>query len=348
MNNITITNFGNLSDVKLFTLVNSHGMTAKLTNLGAILVSLLVNNSKHNLVDVVLGFDTPEQYLNNNTCYFGSTIGRNSSRIKNAQFTIDGTIYNIDQNEKSNNLHSGFNGYNKRIWDYEIDENNLSVIFTLNSPDGDQGFPGNFKVSVKYKLTDDNAIKITYSGISDKKTIANMTNHSYFNLNGHSSGTAMNHSLNINASKYAPVNSNLIPIGNLENVKNTPMDFTDFYVIGDRINDNFEQFNFTKGYDHGYVIDKKPHSLDKIATLIGDISNIKMEVYSDCLGVQFYAGNYIDSIPQIGKDNVCYSNRSGICLETGFLPDAINQPNFESPILNPGIEYHSKTIYKFY
>lgn len=348
MKNITVTNFGNLADVKLFTLVNSHGMTAKLTNLGAILVSLLVNDSNHNLVDVVLGFDKPEQYLNNNTCYFGSTVGRNCSRIKNAQFTIDGVVYNIDKNEKSNNLHSGFNGYNKRIWNYEIDETNLSVIFKLNSPDGDQGFPGNFNVSVKYKLTDDNSLKITYSGISDKKTIANMTNHSYFNLNGHNSGTAMKHSLHINSSKYVPVDKDLIPIGNLENVKNTPMDFTDFNVIGDRINDNFEQLKFTNGYDHAYLIDKKSHALDKIATLIGDISNIKMEVYSDCLGVSFYAGNYIDASPQTGKENTHYSNRSGICLETGFLPDAINQPNFEAPILNPGMEYHSKTIYKFY
>lgn len=345
--NISITNFGNVPNVKLFTLVNSHGMTAKLTNLGAILVSLLVNDSNHNLVDVVLGFDEPEKYLNNNNCYFGSTIGRNSNRIKNAQFIIDENVYNLDQNEKSNNLHSGFNGYNKRIWDYEIDENNLAVIFTLNSPDGDQGFPGNFKVSVKYKLTDDNSLKITYSGMSDKKTIVNMTNHSYFNLNGHNSGTAMNHSLHINASKYVPVDNELIPVGKLADVKNTPMDFTDFRSIGERINNNFEQFKFTGGYDHSYVIDKKPRCLDKIATLIGDITNIKMEVYSDCLGVQFYAGNYIDSVPQIGKENSHYLNRSGVCLETGFLPDAINQPEFDSPILNAGTEYHSKTIYKF-
>jgi len=340
---ISVSDFGNF---KLFTLTNSNGMTAKLTNLGAILVSLLVPDSKNNLIDVVLGFDNPEKYFKNN-CYFGSTVGRNSNRIKNAKFSINGKEYLLDQNDRTNDLHSGFNGYNTKIWDYEVDEENTSIKFNIVSPDGDQGFPGTFKVSVTYKLTEDNSIEISYNGISDEDTIANMTNHSYFNLNGHDSGTAMNHKLLIKASKYVPVDNELIPLGRLDNVINTPMDFTNFKVIGKEIDSNFEQLKFTGGYDHSFAIDKSIQGIEKIATLVGDISNITMDVYTDCIGVQFYAGNFIEDVPQIGKNDYEYKKRSGICLETGYFPDAINQPNFVSPILKKGEVYNTKTIYKF-
>jgi len=343
---ISIFNSKKNSDIKLFTLVNSNGMTAELTNLGATLTSLLVPTADKKLVDVVLGFDNPEDYFDN-PCSFGVTVGRNSSRIKQAKFSIDGTEYFLDKNEKSNNLHSGFNRYGTRIWDYEIDETSLAVKFSLISPDGDQGFPGNFKISVTYKLTEDNSIEIIYNGVSDKKTIANMTNHSYFNLNGHNSGTAMNHKLWIKASSYIPVDDESIPLGRLDSVINTPMDFTEFRTIGDDIDCDFEQLKLTRGYDHGFAIDKSEHGIEKIATLVGDISNIIMEVYTDCLGVQFYAGNYIEDVPQIGKDNCLYKHRSGICLETAYFPDAINQPNFVSPILNANEVYNTKTIYKF-
>lgn len=333
------------SNIKLFTLVNSNGMKAKLTNLGATITSLLIPNN-NNLVDVVLGFDNPEDYFEN-PCSFGVTVGRNSSRIKGAKFSIDGKEYLLDKNEKNNNLHSGFNRYGTRVWDYEINEENNSVKFSLVSPDGDQGFPGTFKVSVTYKLTEDNAIEIIYNGISDKKTIANMTNHSYFNLNGHNSGTAMNHKLCIKSSKYIPVDSESIPLGTLDSVFNTPMDFTQFRTIGDDIDCDFEQLKLTRGYDHGFAIDKSVSGVEKIATLVGNISNIAMEVYTDCLGVQFYAGNYIEDDKQTGKDNCFYRQRSGICLETAYFPDAINQPNFVSPILNANEVYNTKTIYKF-
>jgi len=333
-------------EIKVFTLVNSNGMKAKLTNLGATIISLFVPDKNNNLVDVVLGFDNPENYFEN-PCSFGVTVGRNSSRIKEAKFSINGEEYFLDKNENNNNLHSGFNRYGARIWNYELNEEDNSVKFSLISPDGDQGFPGNFNVSVTYKLTEDNGIEIIYNGISDKDTVANMTNHSYFNLNGHDSGTAMNHKLCINAFKYIPVDNESIPLGYLAEVKDTPMDFTEFRTIGDDIDCNFEQLKLTRGYDHGFAIDKSVPGVEKIATLIGDISNITMEVYTDCVGVQFYAGNYIEDVPQIGKNNCIYKHRSGICLETAYFPDAINQPNFASPILKANEIYNTKTIYKF-
>lgn len=185
---IEISDFGKFenNDVKLFTITNSNGLIAKLTNFGAVLVSLFVPDKNGNLDDVVLGFDSLDKYLTNNICYFGSTVGRNSNRVKNASFMLNGTVYNLDKNEREkNNLHSGFNPYNKRIWNYSLDESNNSISFNLISPDGDQGFPGEFNITVKYTLTNDNELKINYHGKSTKDTIANMTNHSYFNLSGH-------------------------------------------------------------------------------------------------------------------------------------------------------------------
>lgn len=184
---IEISDFGN-SENKLFTITNSKGLIAKFTNYGAVLVSLFVPDKNGKLDDVVLGFDSLEKYSTNDCCYFGSTVGRNSNRVKNASFKLNDSIYNLDKNERNkNNLHSGFNPYNKRTWDYKIDEKNNSISFSLLSPDGDQGFPGEFKITVTYTLTNDNSLKIEYNGISDKDTVANMTNHSYFNLAGHNS-----------------------------------------------------------------------------------------------------------------------------------------------------------------
>ena len=225
---IEISNFGKFDgkDVKLFSVKNKNNITAKLTNFGAVLVSLFVPDKDNNLDDVVLGFDTLEKYLTNDICYFGSTIGRNSNRVGNSCFKLNGIEYSLDKNERDkNNLHSGFNPYNKRLWDYTVDDLSNSVSFSLVSPDGDQGFPGEFDITVTYTLTDENELKINYNGKSTKDTIANMTNHSYFNLGGHNSGTAMNHNLYINADQFVEVDNELIPTGNLVNVENTPMDF---------------------------------------------------------------------------------------------------------------------------
>lgn len=347
---IEISNFGSFenTDIKLFTITNSNGLIAKLSNFGAILVSLFVPDKDEKLDDVVLGFNTLEKYLTNDICYFGSTIGRNSNRVKDASFELNGTTYNLDRNERNkNNLHSGFNSYNKRIWNYTFNEENNSVSFNLVSPDGDQGFPGEFNITVTYTLTDNNELKINYNGKSDKDTIANMTNHSYFNLAGHNNGTTMNQKLWINADKFVEVDNELIPSGNLVNVENTPMDFRTAKPIGNDIDVDFEQLKFTGGYDHCYVINKTKNGIEKIAILLDEKTGRTMEVFTDSIGVQFYAGNFIENNKIIGKDNCIYKNRSGICLETGFLPDSMNHSNFPSPILKANETYDTTTIYKF-
>lgn len=348
---IEMSSFGRDLDgntVRLFTISNSNGLTAKITNFGAVLVSLLVPDKNGKIDDVVLGFDTLEKYFNNDVCYFGSTIGRNSNRIKNANFVLNGVTYNLDKNERGkNDLHSGFSPYNNRLWDYSINEENNSVSFTLLSPDMDQGFPGEFNISVTYSLDNDNNLKIEYTGVSSKDTIANMTNHSYFNLSGHNSGTAINQELYINADKYVEVDDELIPTGLLKDVENTPMDFRKPTKIGLRINDNFKQFEYTGGYDHSFVVNKSNPGIEKIAVLSDKQSGRTMEVYTDSVGVQFYSGNFIENNKILGKENCSYKNRCGICLETGFLPDSMNQPSFGSPVLKAGNTYNTTTIYKF-
>lgn len=345
---IKISAFGKKDDnvAKTFLLSNKNGMNVKLTNFGAIVISILVPDKNNTLVDVVLGFDNFEDYEVNH-CYFGSTVGRNGNRIHNSTFFINGVQYFLDKNEGNNNLHSGFNCYNKRFWDYKINEENNSVSFSLFSPHGDQGFPGNFDVSVIYTLTDENELKINYIGKSDQDTIANLTNHSYFNLDGQDSGNAMNQSLWLKSSNFVMVDSESIPTGELQDVKNTPMDFTKLKMISNEINSDFEQLKLTKGYDHSFVIDKEVNGIEKVAILKSAKTGINMEVYTDCPCLQFYAGNYIDDVPQVGKGNHTYENRSAICLETGFVPDAINNSNFKSPILKKEAIYNSTTIYKF-
>lgn len=345
---ISISNFGKTvtnEDVALFTVTNNNGLIAKFTNWGATIVSLLVPDKNGNLIDVVLGFDNLEDYFINH-CYFGATIGRNCNRIQNASFKINGNSYFLDKNERDkNNLHSGFNGYQKRLWNYKINEKNNSVSFSILSPDMDQGFPGNFNITVTYTLSNDNGLEIIYKGISDKDTVANMTNHSYFNLNGHNCGSIVNHNLCINSTKIATIDNESIPTGELLNVEKTPFDFTKFKRIADDIDCDFEQIKIAGGYDHSFLIDKKTSGMEKIASLNSEESGISMDVYSDCLAVQFYSGNYISEVPQIGKGGFTYGHRSGLCLETGFLPNSINEKNFVSPLLKANMEYNSKTIY---
>lgn len=347
---IKISNFGKCDqgEAKEFTLTNSNGMKAILTNYGAVLISLFVPDKNGNTSDVVLGFDTLEKYTKNHICYFGSTVGRNSNRVQGAQFELDGVTYDLDKNERNkNNLHSGFNPYNERLWDYEIDESENSVKFNLVSPDGDQGFPGEFKISVIYTLTNDNEIKIEYNGTCNKDTVANMTNHSYFNLAGHNSGTAINQILSINADKYLEVDDELIPTGNLVDVTSTPLDFRTPKRISKDLDVGLEELKFTNGFDHSFAINKATTGIEKVAVLSDEESGRSMEVYTDCIGIQFYAGNFIENNTAVGKENCMYKNRSGICLETGFFPNAINEKKFVSPVLKQGDTYNSTTIYKF-
>lgn len=330
-----------------FILENENGMKVHLINYGAIMTKLIVPDKNGDLADVVLGYDKLEDYLRNPS-YFGATIGRNGNRIAGASFEINGVSYQLDKNEGENNLHGGFDGYNKRVWDFTVKEEENEVIFSLVSPDKDQGFPGEFKVSVHYKLTDDNAVAITYQGISNQDTIANMTNHSYFNLEGHTSNSILDHVMWIKASKFVPVvDSAAIPTGELWDVTNTPMDFTKPKTIKEELEADYQQLLFTGGYDHNYAIDRQGSGLLKVAEVEAPISGRKMEVYTDLPGIQLYVGNFVNGDGDACKDGVVYQKRSGLCLETQYFPDAIHQESFEGPVLKAGEEYKTTTVYKF-
>lgn len=333
-------------EVTLFTITNKNNVKATVMDFGAILVNLYVPDKNGEAKDLVLGFDNVEGYFKNSG-YFGSTIGRNSNRIENSQIEINGIVYNLDKNEGENNLHAGFNGYNLRMWTAKVKEEENAVEFSLMSPDLDQGFPGNFNVSVTYTLTDDNEIKIHYEGVSDKDTVANLTNHSYFNLSGHNSGSMKEHVLWLKASNYTPVVAGGIPTGEIAPVKGTPMDFTTAKAIGKDIEADFEQLKLTSGYDHNYVIDREDDKVILVATVEDAKSGRKMEVYTDCVGIQFYAGNFINTDGEVCKEGTVYNRRDALALETQFFPNSANEKNFPSCILKAGEKYDTTTIYKF-
>jgi aldose 1-epimerase len=330
-------------DIILYTLENSKGMKATVMNYGAILVDLLVPDKAGNVADVVLGFDKPEDYFGNPS-FFGALIGPCGNRIADATFEIDGETYQLDVNDGKNNLHSHIDlGYHKRMWDAEVLSD--GVAFSLKDEDGSMGFPGNKSFKVVYTLDEDNALTLTYDAASDKKTIINPTNHSYFNLDGHDSGKILGHKLRLAASRYTEVVEGAIPTGELPPVAGTPMDFTVSKEIGLEIDADMEQLTLVQGYDHNWVIDDYDGTLRLVGTLEGAASGRKMEVYTDLPGIQFYAGNCI--APQAGKKGANYDVRSGLCLETQFFPDSIHQPSFPSSVFGPDKAYHSKTIYKF-
>lgn len=343
--------FGELptgESIKIFHLENASGAYAEVMEFGAILVKLCVPDRSGKLTDVVLGYDGIEGYVKNG-CFFGSTIGRSGNRIEGARFLIHGEEVVLAQNENSNNLHSGPNGFEKKIWNIkEKSEENNSVTFSRISPDGENGYPGKFDISVQYTLTEDHILRITYQGVSDKPTVANMTNHSYFNLAGEGSGDILGQYLTIHAENYTPVrDSQSIPTGEYAPVEHTPMDFRKEKPIGQDIEADFEQLAFTGGYDHNYVTDHyEKGRLREIAKAYAEETGIGMDVFTDCPGVQFYAGNFIKQEP--GKKGHIYQKRNGFCLETQVEPNAVNVDAFHSPILEAGERYHSVTEYRFY
>lgn len=331
-------------DIFAYTISNSKGMSAKVIDYGAILTSLVVKDKSGKDVDVVLGYDTLEPYFENGS-FFGATVGRSANRIAGAKFTIDGKTYNLDVNDGPNNLHSHFdNGFHKLCWESKED-GDMAVTFFITEEDGANGFPGKLDMSVTYTLTEDNEICISYMGVSDKKTLINCTNHTYFNLSGHDAGSIIDHKLQINAGKYTPVVAGAIPTGELADVTNTVFDFRQPKRIGDNIEDDVEQLKLVQGYDHNWVIDDADGKAKLIAKVIDDNSGINMEVYSDLPGVQFYAGNCIADT--IGKDGVKYTKRCGLCLETQYYPNSVNQEGFPKPIFDAGQEYTTTTVYKF-
>ena len=331
-------------EVYAFTLKNAKGMTAEVINYGAILTKLCVPDKKGDVKDVVLGFDDVAGY-EVNASFFGAVIAPSANRIGGAKFTIDGVEYKAAVNDGPNNLHSDYElGSHKRVWDYEEVDN--GVKFSLAMADMDMGFPGNKKFTITYTLTEDNEIVLEYTGESDKKTIINPTNHSYFNLSGHDCGKLIvDDILTLNASCYTPIVKGAIPTGEIAKVEGTVMDFTKGRKIADDIDTAFDQLLMTGGYDHNFVIDGYDKTVKKIATVEDPASGRVMEVYSDLPGVQFYAGNAI--APQTGKGGAKYSKRMGLCLETQFFPDSVNKPSFPSCVFGGGSKYASKTVYKF-
>ena len=334
-------------EISLYTLSNGKGMKAEVTNLGAILVRVLVPDAAGRVDDLVLGFDNGESYYGNDS-FFGTVIGPCANRTGGAEYTLDGVTYQLDKNDGANNLHTHKQlGFHKRLWDAEMGEN--SVTFSLEDEDGHLGFPGNKKVSVTYSLSAENELTLHYHAVSDKKTIINLTNHSYFNLDGHGAGSIEEHELWLGASHFTPVVPGSIPTGEIRAVAGTPMDFTQPKKIGRDIREDYEQLLLTGGYDHNFVIDgwNDDSTLRHIATVKGPKSGRVMKAYTTLPGVQFYAGNFIDA--QQGKDGVTYGKRSGFALETQYFPDTIHHENFPSYVFGGenGREYDSVTVYKF-
>lgn len=322
---------------------NTKGMKAGVMNYGAILVNLFLPTKEGKPVDIVLGYDSPEPYFENGS-FFGATIGPNANRIGNASFCLEGKTYCLAANDGINNLHSHKElGYHKRVWEAEEKEN--GVIFFLEDEDGSMGFPGKKKISVTYQVTEENELKISYMGSSDKSTIINMTNHTYFNLSGHNSGSICGHKLKLNAKSYTPVIKGSIPTGEIVPVKGTPFDFTQPKTIGDEIDADVEQLQLTGGYDHNWVLDGQPGKLREFAVVTDESCGRTMKAYTDLPGVQFYAGNFITE--QIGKEGAVYKQRSGLCLETQFYPDTANKPEFPPAVFGPDRDYKSVTVYQF-
>lgn len=331
--------------VFLYSLINTNGMKAMVTNLGARLVRLYVPDQDGELRDVVLGNDTVQDYEKIDN-FYGATIGRNANRIGGAEFCLDGMTYKLAANNNENNLHSNPDGYHVRVWESNLGDNELgdSVSFSLVSPDGDQGYPGHLEISVTYILTEENALMIHYKAMGDQNTIVNMTNHSFFNLNGHQSGNILNHQVWIDADAFTRTNAHSIPTGEIVPVEGTPMDFRTFRLIGEAIDSDYEATVLGGGYDHNWVLNNKGE-YNLVARAIGDQSGIEMEVYTDLPGMQLYTGNFINH--EIGKDGAVYEKRDAVCFETQYFPDAIHHANFACPILKAGEEYDTTTVYKF-
>ncbi|MDD3063019.1 MAG: galactose mutarotase [Massilibacteroides sp.] len=325
----------------LYVLKNKNGAEACITNYGGRLVSLMVPDKNGKMTDVVLGYDNIAQYVNTDGNY-GALIGRYGNRIANGKFSLNETEYTLPQNNNGHCLHGGPQGYHTRVWT-ATQINDQALELTYLSPDGEAGFPGNVNIKVVYTLTDDNEIDITYEATTDKATVINLTNHSYFNLSG-TPGSIEDHVIQINADTYTPVDSLLIPTGETPSVEGTPMDLRQPIVIGDHINDDFDQLIKGKGYDHNWVLNAKGDIKAVAAKVLCPKSGIVLEVYTIEPGIQFYSGNFMTE--DKGKLGTVYNYRGALCLETQHYPDSPNHPDFPTTTVNPGETYKSRCIYK--
>jgi aldose 1-epimerase len=328
--------------VSIFTLTNKNGLEARITNYGGIVVSLKTPDRKGAMGDVVLGFDNLAGYTGHRTIFFGALIGRYGNRIGHAQFKLDGVQYKVPANDGVNSLHGGSHGFDTKVWTPQILPDGLKLTYV--SKNGEEGYPGNLTVVVEYRLTDANELKIDYSATTDKATVLNLTNHSYFNLKG--SGDILGHQMTLNADRFTPVDSGLIPTGELKAVANTPFDFRKSTAIGARINNADEQLKLGKGYDHNWVLNKQGEELSLAARVEEPVSGRVLEVLTTQPGIQFYTGNFLDGTAK-GKGGAMYAHRSGFCLETQHFPDSPNQPKFPSTVLKPGEQFKSTTVYRF-
>lgn len=330
-----------------YTLINRNGASAAFTDLGGIWLQMLVPDRDGRLGDVLLGYDTVEKCTTLGG-HLGEIVGRNANRIGGAVFALNNVTYALAINSGAkNNLHSGPDYYRDRLWDANVREtgSGIGISFSLFSPDGDQNYPGNANISVSYTLRDDNSLKIDYHMVSDQDTIANFTNHAYFNLAGHSAGSILNQKVWIDADAFTIADSESIPTGEVVSVKGTPMDFTKLKAIGKDIEDNYEPLKMGNGYDHNWALNHKKGELALSAKAVDEVSGRVLEVYTDLPGIQFYTANFLNNV--IGKENTLYTPRCGYCFETQYFPDAVNKPQFDSPILKAGEEYKTTTIYHF-
>ncbi|MDO5524236.1 MAG: aldose epimerase family protein [Bacteroidia bacterium] len=329
----------------LFVLENANGMEVTITNYGGRIVSVMALDKNGEMRDVVLGFDNVDDFVNidNN---FGATIGRYGNRLAHGKITVDGVEHTLPQNNFGHTLHGGPNGFDTKVFQ-ATQPNSQSVVMTYLSEDGEEGFPGNLNVKVTMTLTNENAIDIQYEADTDKETVVNLTNHSYFNLSGDANTTILDHLLTINADTFTPVDDTFMTTGNIDNVKGTPMDFTTATPIGERIDDTtFVQLKYGKGYDHNWVLNTKGDISQVAATLVSPVTGIQLDVYTDEPGMQVYTGNFLDGSVS-GKSDAVYAERTAICLETQKYPDSPNKPDWPQPYLKPGEKYTSRCIYKF-
>ena len=342
--------FGKAPDgtpVELFTLTNTNGVTAQITNYGGIITTLNVPDKDGNFEDVVLGYYTLDEYLEKSP-HFGCLVGRFGNRIANGKFTLDGVVYQMAINNGPNHLHGGLVGFDKKVWRPEMitEENSASLKLTYLSPDGEENYPGNLNVEAVYMLNDDNELVLTFRATTDKITVLNLTHHSYFNLKGHGKGDILDHEIQFNSKEFVPIDSTSIPLGPLMNVSNTPFDFLQPKPIGQDIEADDEQIRNGGGYDHSFVVDGYNEDLKLACTVREPVFGRIMEVWTTEPAVQFYTGNFLDG-SITGKDNMVYDIRYGFCLEAQHYPDSPNHPEYPTTVLDPDQVYEQTTVYKF-
>ncbi|HPR31569.1 MAG TPA: aldose epimerase family protein [Prolixibacteraceae bacterium] len=329
----------------LYTLTGEGGLAMKVTNYGARVVALCVPDKEGKPVDVVFGYKTLQEYIDQPEAFFGAVVGRYGNRIAKGVFELNGEVFQLPVNDGPNHLHGGPKGYFDVVWKAR-QLSDSKIEFSYVSPDGEEGYPGTLQITMSYELTADNAFSVEYVATTDKATVCNLTHHSYFNLSGEGAETINDHLLTLYADYFTPVDSTLIPTGELASVFDTPMDFTQPMVIGERADTDFDQLNYGGGYDHNWVLNKNGETVERAAKVESPVTGIVMDVLTDQPGIQFYGGNFLNG-SAVGKKGLPYKYRSGLCLETQHFPDSPNKPDFPSTTLLPGEQYTHRCVYKF-